>query len=92
MWNAGKVVPTETILSKIRGYDSDAETNVVWTYVSYLRKKLAALTDRVEIEAVHGVGLSLARSIVTTHRGKIVAKKDGDTVLFIATICKSPKI
>ena len=59
MLNEGKVIPTETIMSKIWGYDSDAETNVVWTYISYLRKKLAALTNQVEIEAVRGVGYVL---------------------------------
>ncbi len=37
-------------------------------------------------KAGHGIGLSLARSIVTAHRGKITVKKDGDTVLFIATL------
>lgn len=64
MLNEGKVIPTETIMSKIWGYDSDAETNVVWTYISYLRKKLAVLTDKVEIEAVRNVGYVLVKKNV----------------------------
>ena len=63
MLNEGKVIPTETILSKIWGYDSEAETNVVWTYISYLRKKLAALTNTVEIEAVRNVGYVLVKNV-----------------------------
>ncbi len=61
MLNAGKVLETEAILSKIWGYDSEAEANVVWTYISYLRKKLEALTPHVQIEAVRGVGYLLVK-------------------------------
>lgn len=30
-------------MERIWGFDNEAEINVVWVYVSYLRKKLAAL-------------------------------------------------
>ena len=43
MRNPRQVIPTERFLEKIWGYDSDVEINVVWVYISYLRKKLAAL-------------------------------------------------
>ena len=33
----------ERIMDKIWGYDSDSDINVVWTYISYLRKKLDSL-------------------------------------------------
>ena len=37
-------------------------------------------------KAGHGIGLSLARSIVTAHKGKITVKKDGNTVLFTVAL------
>ena len=44
---------------KIWGYDTDAEVNVVWVYISTLRKKLASLGTSVQIKAARGVGYSL---------------------------------
>ncbi len=43
-------------------------------------------TSRNSERAGHGIGLSLARSIVTAHRGKITVKKDCDAVLFTVTL------
>ena len=34
------------------GYDSEAEINVVWVYISYLRKKLEALHANIRIKAI----------------------------------------
>ncbi len=59
MDHPGQVIPTERFLEKIWGYDSDAEINVVWVYISTLRKKLAALGTHVNIKAARGVGYSL---------------------------------
>lgn len=55
----GRVVSSEQFLEKIWGYDSEAEINVVWTYLSFLRKKLAALSDRVQIKAIRNSGYTL---------------------------------
>ena len=49
-------------LEKIWGYDSEAEINVVWVYISYLRKKLAALHATVQIKAVRNAGYLLEES------------------------------
>ena len=46
-------------MEKIWGYDSDAEINVVWVYISYLRKKLTALKANVQIKASRNAGYSL---------------------------------
>ena len=54
-----RVISSERFLEKIWGCDSDAEISVVWVYVSYLRKKLAALQANVQIRATRGVGYSL---------------------------------
>ena len=59
MSNARGVVPTERFLEKIWGYDTDVEVNVVWVYISYLRRKLAALGANVRIRSTRNVGFSL---------------------------------
>ncbi len=59
MSNPRHVISTEQFMEKIWGYDSDAEVNVVWVYISYLRKKLAALKADVRIRSLRGVGYSL---------------------------------
>lgn len=59
MSNPRQLISAERFMEKIWGYDSDAEINVVWVYISYLRKKLAALKANVQIKATRGVGYSL---------------------------------
>ncbi len=59
MENPRRVISTERFMEHIWGWDSEAEMNVVWVYISYLRKKLTGLGSRVEIRATRGVGYSL---------------------------------
>lgn len=59
MTNAGRVISAEQFMDKIWGYDSEAEMNVVWVYISYLRKKLNTLEANVQIKATRGIGYSL---------------------------------
>lgn len=54
-----RLVPTERLFAHIWGYDSEAEINVVWVYISYLRKKLAALGANIEIKATRNAGYTL---------------------------------
>ncbi|MBO5520551.1 MAG: response regulator transcription factor [Eubacterium sp.] len=54
-----QVVSTEQFMDRIWGYDSEAEINVVWVYISYLRKKLTALKADISIKATRNVGYSL---------------------------------
>lgn len=58
--NPGRLISTEKFMEKIWGFDSEAEINVVWVYISYLRKKLAALGANVQIKAARGVGYTLS--------------------------------
>ena len=51
-----RLFSTEQFMEKIWGYDSEAEINVVWVYISYLRKKLNLLEADVEIKASRGAG------------------------------------
>lgn len=57
--NAGAVVPKETLLLKVWGYDSEAEDNHVEVYVSFLRKKLGHIQSRVGISAARRLGYFL---------------------------------
>ena len=57
--NCRQLVPTERFLERIWGYDSEVELNVVWVYISYLRKKLAALKADIQIKATRNAGYSL---------------------------------
>ena len=59
MVNPHRIISPDMFMEKIWGYDSEAETNVVWVYVSYLRKKLAALHANVQIKSSRNAGYSL---------------------------------
>lgn len=59
MSNPNHVISSERFLEKIWGYDSDTEINIVWVYISYLRKKLTALHADIQIKATRNVGYSL---------------------------------
>lgn len=56
MANPGQIIPSERLLEKIWGYDTEAELNVVWVYISNLRKKLSSLGADVVIKAARNVG------------------------------------
>jgi DNA-binding response OmpR family regulator len=60
--NPKRMISTEQFIERIWGYDSEAEINVVWVYISYLRKKLASLDANIKIKAVRGIGYSLEES------------------------------
>lgn len=59
MLNKGIYLSTEKLLTKIWGYDTDAELGTVWVYISYLRKRLTALDANVVIQAKRNVGYTL---------------------------------
>lgn len=56
------LIPAERFLEIIWGFDSDAETNVVWVHISRLRKKLTGLGADVEIAASRNAGYYLRRA------------------------------
>ena len=59
MLNKGIYLSTEDILVKVWGYDTESELGIVWVYISYLRKKLAALGADVVIKAKRNIGYTL---------------------------------
>ena len=62
MYNPRRLISAERFMEKIWGYDSDSEINVVWVYISYLRKKLNALGANVRITASRNAGYVLEES------------------------------
>ena len=59
MANPRSLISSERFLEKIWGYDSETEINVVWVYISYLRKKLTALHANIQIKAIRNAGYTL---------------------------------
>lgn len=59
MSNPHNLISSERFMEKIWGYNSEAELNVVWVYISYLRKKLTALGANVQIKAARNTGYFL---------------------------------
>ncbi len=57
--NPHNIIPAERFMEKIWGFESDAEINVVWVYISYLRKKLTALHANITIKSSRNAGYSL---------------------------------
>lgn len=55
----GAVISTEMFMDKIWGYQSESEINVVWTHISYIRKKLKEIGSNVAIKASRGAGYYL---------------------------------
>ena len=59
MRNRGRVFSTENLMDKVWGLDSDAEIDVVWTYIGFLRKKLKQLCADIEIKTIRCAGYAL---------------------------------
>ncbi len=60
--NKNMVLSTERIMENIWGYDTEVEINVVWAYLSSLRKKLAQIKSDVTIKAMRGVGYKIVKT------------------------------
>ena len=54
-----QLISTETFMDRIWGYDSEAELNIVWVYISMLRKKLKVIGADIGIKAQRGLGYFL---------------------------------
>lgn len=57
--NKEKEIPTEDILNHVWKNDSDANSQVVWLYISYLRQKLLNIQSSVKIEGDKGSSFKL---------------------------------
>ncbi len=63
MSNPKSVVQKEELITKVWGYDSDAEDNNVEVYISFLRKKLTFIGSKVGIGTVRKIGYHLEESV-----------------------------
>lgn len=59
MLNHTLYLSSEQLLVKAWGYDAETDINIVWLYISYLRKRLSAMESRVEIVSKRNVGYKL---------------------------------
>lgn len=59
MRNPGIMFSSSMLLDRVWGVDSEAQADTLRVYMSYLRRKLAALKADVEIHSRRGVGYSL---------------------------------
>ena len=59
MSNPGVLISTERLMDKIWGLDFDGDINIVWTNLSYLRRKLQQIGADVKIKATRNAGYSL---------------------------------
>lgn len=62
MANPRNVISGEKLMEKIWGFDSDSEINVVWAYISYLKKKLTALKADIQIKTYRNAGYALEKT------------------------------
>lgn len=53
------VFSSEHLMEKIWGLDANAEIDVVWTYIGFLRKKLKQIGADIEIRTIRGAGYAL---------------------------------
>ena len=58
MTSPGRIIPVDSFMDRIWS-DGEADVNVVWVYISNLRKKLNSLEATCEIKASRGVGYSI---------------------------------
>ncbi|WP_432628958.1 response regulator transcription factor [Brotaphodocola sp.] len=59
MTSPNSCLPVERFLERIWGTEQDVDRDVVWMYLSYLRKKLSALHADIRIRSIEGEGYLL---------------------------------
>lgn len=59
MRQPGRYVAADRLREHVWGFDGTIENNVLWTYVSYLRRKLESVGSRSKIVASRGRGYAL---------------------------------
>lgn len=61
MTNPNKILSADQIIEKVWDFESETESNTVWVYISYLRKKLSALNANITIKASRNIDYYLEK-------------------------------
>ena len=56
MQNPEQIISREKLYEKVWGFDSDAESNNLEAYLSFVRKKIKIIGSKVQIKAIRGLG------------------------------------
>lgn len=56
MRNPSRVFSADELMSKVWGWDYQVDINVVWTNITYIRRKLEQLEANVQIQSLRGSG------------------------------------
>ena len=59
MRNPGQTLSREKIYEKVWGFESDAESNNLEAYLSFVRRKIKIIGSNVQIKAIRGLGYKL---------------------------------
>lgn len=59
MRNPGQTLSRENIYEKVWGFESDAESNNLEAYLSFVRKKIKIIGSSIQIKAVRGLGYKM---------------------------------
>jgi len=59
MKNPEQIIPREKIYEKVWGFESDAESNNLEAYLSFVRKKIKIIGSKMQIKAIRGLGYKL---------------------------------
>ena len=59
MRRVGRIVPRQTLIEDVWGYDRDIESNTLDAFIRLLRAKVDANADRKLIQTVRGIGFSI---------------------------------
>lgn len=61
--NPDKVLSKEQIYDKVWGMDNDIQSNNLEAYLSFIRRKLTAISSDVSIKAVRGIGYRMVKNL-----------------------------
>lgn len=59
MRNPDQILSKEKIYEKVWGFDSEAESNNLEAYLSFIRKKINIIGSKIKIKAIRGLGYKL---------------------------------
>ena len=59
MQNPEQIIPKEKLYEKVWGFESDAESNNLEAFISFIRKKIKIIGSKMQIKAVRGLGYKL---------------------------------